>query len=482
MLFNSISFAFFFAAIFVVFWTVFIGNTRLRNAFILGASYFFYGCWDWRFLGLIFFSSLCDYGIGIAIDSCPDTSRKIKKRWVALSLAINLGLLGVFKYYNFFIDSAAAVLSPLGLELSSLHLDIVLPVGISFYTFQTLSYTLDVYRGQMKATRDPIAFFAFVSFFPQLVAGPIERARDLLPQFERPSHFNAHVIRSGFLLALWGLFKKVVIADRLALGVDAAFQDISSLDGNMAAIALVFFAFQLYLDFSAYSDIAIGTARMLGIQLSTNFKRPYLAASFGQFWNRWHISLSSWFRDYLYIPLGGSKKGAKRTAIHVMVVFLVSGLWHGASWNFVIWGALNGLFLILLDPWVIRPLARLKGVGRALQAIAVTVCWTVSLAFFRAQDWHDALLVLSALSDLRFSEFNGILGMEDFEFKGTVVLLVALVAFEWVQEIRPRLADAFYEKNRLVRWSLYGALSMGILLLGSFGLNIADANFIYFQF
>ncbi|MAI23581.1 MAG: membrane-bound O-acyltransferase family protein [Crocinitomicaceae bacterium] len=479
MLFNSITFLIFFALVFLIYWGLMAKTLRGRNSFVLACSYIFYGWWDWRFLSLIFISSLSDYLIGQRIERAAEGDRT-KRIYLALSLAINLGILGLFKYFNFFLDSLQYGFQGLGMDGSNWRLDIVLPVGISFYTFQTLSYTIDIYRGQLRATRDPIAFFAFVAFFPQLVAGPIERAKDLLPQFSLKPAFDKAAIRSGFTLVLWGLFKKVVIADRLALFVNAAFDEPAGLDSSTAAVALLFFAFQLYLDFSAYSEIAIGIARMLGVRLSTNFKRPYLAASFGQFWSRWHISLSSWFRDYLYIPLGGNRRSKWHTWRNVMIVFLLSGLWHGASWNFVIWGLLNGVFLVVLDPLIIQPFRRLGGAGRAVQAILVTLCWTLSLGFFRAQGWDGAIEVYRALAG-----GNGaftVLGMGEPEFQLLLWLLGGMMAIEWIQENWPSASERLQSSPVLVRWSIYYGLSMGIILLGSYGLNLADKQFIYFQF
>ena len=479
MLFNSITFLVFFALVFMAYWGIMAKHLRWRNAFVLACSYMFYGWWDWRFLSLIFISSLSDYMIGQRMEAAGDDGRK-KKILLVLSLVVNLGILGVFKYFNFFMDSLQYGMQGLGLDGTDWRLDIVLPVGISFYTFQTLSYTIDIYRGELRASRDPIAFFAFVSFFPQLVAGPIERAKDLLPQFSVNPSLDKTAIRSGFTLALWGLFKKVVIADRLALFVDAAFGEPAGMGSGTAAVALLFFAFQLYLDFSAYSEIAIGVARMLGVRLSTNFKRPYLADSFGQFWSRWHISLSSWFRDYLYIPLGGNRGGTTRTWLNIMIVFLLSGLWHGASWNFVLWGSLNGLFLIALDPLVIRPLRRLKAIGRVLQAIVVTLSWTLSLGFFRAQGWDGAVAAYTALGNN--AEAFTVLGMGAAEFNLLLGLLGGMMAVEWVHEKWPVLVERLHTSHFLMRWSVYYALAVSIIFLGSYGLNIADAQFIYFQF
>ena len=480
MIFNSIIFLVFFAVCFTFYWFGMSKKKGVRNVFLLLSSYFFYAWWDWRFLGLIIFSSVVDFAIGRAIFQSNKESKR--KALLAASLVANLGLLGVFKYYNFFIDSLDAVLVPLGASVASAHLEIVLPVGISFYTFQTLSYSLDIYRKKLEPTSDPVQFFAFVTFFPQLVAGPIERAKDLLPQFDRDElHFDVAMVRSGFLLAIWGMFKKIVIADRLALVVDAAFDQPDGIGGAAAAWALICFTGQLYLDFSAYSDIAIGISRMLGFKLSTNFKRPYFASSFSNFWNRWHISLSSWFRDYLYIPLGGNRVSKRRMTLNVMMVFLLSGLWRGASWNFVIWGALNGIFIIGLDPLLVRVFAKGKNVGRWVSALLVTGCWALSLAFFRAQSFEDAGLVLNQIFTWAPVE-TAVEPMSDEHHQLTVVLLLFLILIEGIVERWGKAADWLSVAPRPFRWVVYVALAWGVILLGVHGLQVEDKQFIYFQF
>lgn len=480
MLFNSLVFIAFFGVCFALYWFVFARNRTTRNLFLLLASYFFYAWWDWRFLGLIVLSSAVDFVIGQAIHRSDNAG--LRKGLLATSLAVNLGLLGLFKYYNFFIDSLDAMLAPAGMSVASAHLDIVLPVGISFYTFQTLSYSLDIYRKKLEPTRDWVQFFAFVTFFPQLVAGPIERARDLLPQFNRDKiTLDPDAARSGLLLAMWGLFKKVVIADRLAIVVDAVFDAPEGVGGATAAWAVLCFTGQLYLDFSAYSDIAIGISRMLGFRLSTNFRRPYFASSFSDFWRRWHITLSSWFRDYLYIPLGGSRVNAQRAAFNVMVVFLVSGLWHGASWNFVIWGALNGLFLIALDPLLERTVSRLGRIGRLATSLLVTLAWALSLIFFRAQTFSDAGII----ADQIFSWSPPIASIDIMSAAAhslTVALLVLLLVVEGLTEWRADLAAWLLEKPRPLRWSIYLTLVWSIVLIGAHGIDMADKQFIYFQF
>jgi alginate O-acetyltransferase complex protein AlgI len=378
MIFNSIDFGVFFIVVFLLNAFVFNKNLKYRNIFLLVVSYFFYGWWDWRFLGLIFFSSILDFFLGKKID---EEQNPINRKWLlGLSLGINLGLLGFFKYAGFFVESFTTAFTFLGFPIESHAINIILPVGISFYTFQTLSYTWDIYKRQLKPNHDVLRFLAFVSFFPQLVAGPIERASHLLPQFDSIKKINYQQLRSGFLLMAVGFFKKIVIADRLARFVDPAFADYDQLAGYSAIIAILFFTLQLYFDFSAYSNIAIGCGRMLGFELSLNFNKPYLSTSFSDFWRRWHISLSSWFKDYVYIPLGGNKSGKFFTIRNFLIVFLLSGLWHGASWNFVLWGLFNGLFLIILDPFVNK--FNKFTLGKLAAGIIVFSCWALCFSPF----------------------------------------------------------------------------------------------------
>ncbi|MCS6771639.1 MAG: MBOAT family protein, partial [Kiritimatiellae bacterium] len=343
MLFHRPTFWIFFAAFCAAYY---IGrrSIRLRNAIVLAGSYVFYAGWDWRFLGLIVFSTALDYMAGLGIGRAK--SPRARRAWLWASLVGNLGVLGFFKYWNFFRDNAAALLEAIGLPAAPFTLDVILPVGISFYTFQTLSYTLDVYAGRIEPTRDLLAFAAYVAFFPQLVAGPIERARSLLPQFLTVRTIRADTLLRGADLIVWGLFKKTVIADSLAPFVDAAFA-LERAPLALTAAATIAFGFQIYADFSGYSDIARGLARALGFELTVNFDRPYTAATLREFWRRWHISLSTWLRDYLYIPLGGSRGSAARTLRNLMTTMLLGGLWHGAAWHFVLWGGWHGLGLVL---------------------------------------------------------------------------------------------------------------------------------------
>jgi len=479
MLFNSFDFGVFLPIVYLLYWFVFNRNIKVRNIFLLIVSYIFYGFWDWRFLSLILISSLMDYFLALGISQTPDANKRKRKFMLILSLVLNLGFLGFFKYYNFFVESFISTFALFGKEFNYSPLNIILPVGISFYTFQSLSYTLDVYFKKMEPTRKLINFLAFVSFFPQLVAGPIERAKKLLPQFDDLKKFDYHSARTGLLLIVFGLFKKIMIADRVAVFVNHSYGDIAEAKGITLLMAVLFFAFQLYLDFSAYSDIAIGTARIFGFKLTTNFRRPYLAASFSDFWKRWHITLSSWFQDYIYIPLGGNRINPNRTIINLMIVFLLSGLWHGASWNFVIWGALNGLFLIVFDRFF--KLEKSKGFNRILTSIFVAISWAVSLVFFRAQSFGDAMLVFQNIG-FSNSEILFNFGLNSMEFKFSILLIIGMMLYEIIAEnMGEKLMVKFYETKAIVRWSLYLLLVISIIYLGSYG-SANDNTFIYFQF
>jgi len=480
MLFNSFDFAVFLPLVYLLYWTLFQKHIKLRNLFLLTASYVFYGFWDWRFLSLILISSLMDYILAMKIYAAPLEQMRKRKTLLVLSLVLNLGFLGFFKYYNFFVESFIATFTLFGEDFSYSPMNIILPVGISFYTFQSLSYTLDVYFKKMEPTHKLINFLAFVSFFPQLVAGPIERAKKLLPQFDEVKQFDYQAARSGLLFILFGLFKKIMIADRLAVFINQTYGNIEEAKGIAMLTGVFFFAFQLYLDFSAYSDIAIGTARLFGFKLSTNFRRPYLSTSFSVFWKRWHITLSSWFQDYIYIPLGGNRKGMNRKIVNLLVVFFLSGLWHGASWNFVIWGLINGLFLILLDP-----LFKLEkpsgGMKRFFAAVLVFSGWTLSLVFFRAQTFGDAMLVFQNIG------FGGVQALYEFglnsrELSFALWLIVGMMVYEVIAEKwAETLQEKFYSVHYLLRWSVYLILTLSIIYLGAYGAG-NDNSFIYFQF
>ena len=343
MLFNSIEFAIFLPIVFVLYWFVFNRNLKAQNAFVVAASYLFYGWWDWRFLLLIAFTSTCSWWSGLLIDRFRDSGNKAK--WISGgNITLNLLILCLFKYYDFFAESFGRLF--LGGASDNLLLHLILPVGISFYTFQALSYSIDVYRKKIEPTKDIIQFFAFVSFFPQLVAGPIERATNLLPQFGRTRTFDYHTATDGMRQILWGLFKKIVIADNCAIYVNEVYANFEDYSGSTLLVAAVLFAFQIYGDFSGYSDIAIGTAKLFGIKLMRNFNVPYFSRDIAEFWRRWHISLTTWFRDYVYIPLGGSRCSKAKIIRNTFVIFLLSGMWHGANWTFIVWGAYHALLFL----------------------------------------------------------------------------------------------------------------------------------------
>jgi D-alanyl-lipoteichoic acid acyltransferase DltB (MBOAT superfamily) len=443
---------------------------------LLAASYFFYGYWDYRFLSLIFISSFIDFFIGkrLAIEK----SKSNRKILLALSLIANLGMLGVFKYYNFFSASFAEMWhSIFGKELGFVTLKIVLPVGISFYTFQTLSYTIDVYRKKLDPTKNFVSFFAYVSFFPQLVAGPIERAINLLPQFERPREFSYHKSVDGLRQILWGIFKKVVIADNVGTYVDQFFAKPDSFSGSELVLGAVYFAFQIYCDFSGYSDIAIGTARIFGFDLMKNFNFPYFSRDIGEFWRRWHISLSTWFRDYLYIPLGGSKVKTKmRLFLNVMAIFVVSGLWHGANWTFIVWGFLNAvLFLpsILMgrnrrNLNTIGEGKRYPAINEVVGMVSTFILTTILWIFFRANTvsaaWHYLINIFDSSLFTIPSKLGGI------------PMIVLLLFMEWRARTHNHALETV-NSNRIIRWSGYISLILLIIVFSG-----EDKVFIYFQF
>ena len=474
MLFNTFSFFTFLLIVYVAYLFVFCRKKNLRNVFLLVASYVFYGWWDYRFLLLIFSVSLLSFLSGKFIDAYREDKRKSKMILWA-NIVVNLLLLGYFKYVNFFIDSAKMLLSLFHIQVDWPTLNVILPVGISFYTFQALSYTIDVYKEKVQATKDVVSYFTYIAFFPQLIAGPIERASNMLPQFSSVFKFDYDKARSGLLLIAVGLVKKMVIADRLAVYVDGVWGNLHNADGLSLVVGLLFFSFQLYLDFSAYSQIAIGTARLFGFELMQNFNSPYLSVSFSDFWKRWHISLTSWFRDYLYIPLGGNRKGVLFTYLNIFIIFLVSGLWHGASWTFVVWGCLNGIFLIInkLVKW--NPPNFFTGL---LGAVVTFSLWTLSLSFFRSQSISDAFYVLANMGSSNSDALYDF-GLNSMEFGFVSKMLVALMVLELLIE---KKGELFYKVLNFVpiRWIVYILLPLAIVYLGVYGAS--DNSFIYFQF
>lgn len=473
MLFPSFAFLVFLPLVFVAYWYVFGRNLRLQNAFVLVASYVFYGWWDWRFLGLLFASSIGDFLLGRAIEGA--SGERARKRWLVLSLVLNLGLLGVFKYFNFFMDGMHDLLLTIGMRPDLPTLRLLLPVGISFYTFQSLSYTIDIYRGQLKATRDPIAFLAFVSFFPQLVAGPIERATNLLPQFLVPRSFNKEHARDGLRQMLWGFFKKLVIADTCAPIVNGIFAgDVSTTPGITLFFGAFFFAFQIYGDFSGYSDIAIGCARLFGIGLSQNFAFPYFSRSISEFWRRWHISLSTWFRDYVYMPLGGwrTKFGRLR---NILITFTVSGFWHGANWTFIGWGVVHGAYYV---PEILRDGKARRDVPvlRDLPAIISTFLLVVlAWVFFRSSSIHTAGAYLFYMVRNALVSPGALLVWCLRAEMGWILFVVVL---EWIAR-RGQHALEVLPRPTPLRWAIYFALTVVILL----HIDMQTSHeFIYFQF
>jgi D-alanyl-lipoteichoic acid acyltransferase DltB (MBOAT superfamily) len=467
MLFNSIEFAVFLPLVFFLYWYVTNRNLSLQNGLIILASYVFYGWWDWRFLTLIVFSTCVDYLVGIAL-SKSENQRK-RKLLLFTSIAVNLGFLGFFKYFNFFLDSFEDAFRLFGQPIEASRLNIILPVGISFYTFQTMSYTIDVYKRKLEPTKDALSFFAFVSFFPQLVAGPIERASNLLPQFYKKRTFNSEKAIHGLLLICWGLFMKIVIADNLAFYVNTIFDDVQYFEGFPLIWAILFFTFQIYCDFAGYSYIAIGTAKLFNFDLMTNFRQPYLATSFTDFWNRWHISLSSWFRDYVYIPLGGNRKGKLVTNRNIFITFLLSGLWHGANWTFVIWGATHGVLNII---------SRKIGKTNNFKILKIGLVFIVTMftwAIFRANSVEDLSYIFSNIFKLDLSSLIGLSTMDKFDF---VKLFIFIIILFGVDIFVARFERKGLKLSKTSYVLITSILMLAVYIFGSF----EKQEFIYFQF
>jgi D-alanyl-lipoteichoic acid acyltransferase DltB (MBOAT superfamily) len=489
MLFNSLDFAIFLPIVFLLYWFVVQNNLKFQNVLIVASSYVFYGWWDWRFLSLILFSTVVDYLIGQQLNIEERQSKRKLLLWT--SIIVNLGFLGFFKYYNFFVESFVDAFSFFGIQVNANSLEIILPVGISFYTFQTLSYTIDVYRKKLEPTQDFIAFSAFVCFFPQLVAGPIERATNLLPQFYKKRSFEYDKAVDGMRQILWGLFKKVVIADNSAEFANEIFNNSADMNGSTLALGAIFFSFQIYGDFSGYSDIAIGTSRLFGFDLKQNFATPYFSRDIGEFWRRWHTSLSTWFRDYLYIPLGGSRGGTSMKVRNTLVIFLVSGFWHGANWTFIIWGALNAIYFLPLlltnnnrkNLGVVAE-GKLLPSHRELVAIISTYILTVfTWIFFRAENIGHALSYIEGIFSKSFFESIQILSsLNDlFNLLTTIMLIVVLLILEWLTRQHRHPMEYFYtnETNRTLRYISYSLMILIIIFFGNF---IDGRQFIYFQF
>ena len=481
MLFNSTTFLVFLVIVFYVFWKTSAYSVHWGKVILLVSSYIFYGWWDWRFLILIVISSAADFFIGNKIFRTNNNQKR--KLLLIASVSINLGMLFFFKYFNFFIDSFKTLFAPLAATDQWSTLNIILPVGISFYTFQTLSYTIDIYNRKTEPTQSALTFFTFVAFFPQLVAGPIERARNLIPQFETKRTFSFSQGTSGLKLILWGLFKKMVIADQLAEIVNAVYAAPENFNGWGIVLATFLFGFQIYCDFSGYSDIAIGTARLFGIELMTNFRTPYFSTSFREFWHRWHISLSTWFRDYVYIPLGGNRGGSFNLTRNIVITFLISGLWHGASVTFLIWGGIQGV--LFAAEKFISPIFKLNEKIKNLAGFAITFLFVNFLwLFFRAESWNQVKILFTNIFTPHSSSFNSFLSLltasEQFTAPGRMLLFVFPV-FILIEIFMGKMEfnELLIKSPRYVRWGFYYAILLSILFFGV--LNSAP-QFIYFQF
>jgi len=482
MLFNSFSFVFFLPIVFIIYWLLDKRSLKVQNLILLIASYYFYSCWDYRFLFLLIFSTFLDYYTGIKISD--STNNREKKIWFWTSVLTNIGFLAIFKYFNFFANSFKDALLQVGLSVDPWILNVILPVGISFYTFHGLSYVIDIYKDRIKPEIDFINYSLFVSFFPLLVAGPIERANHLLPQIIKKRTFNYFKAVDGLKQILWGFFKKIVVADNCAEQVNLIFNDYSNLTGSHLALGAIFFSFQIYGDFSGYSDIAQGTARLFGIELLRNFAFPYFSRDVGEFWRRWHISLSSWFRDYLYIPLGGSKSSTTLKVRNTFIIFLVSGFWHGANWTFIAWGGLNALYFL--------PLLLLKKNRANLDTVAahrsypslselfnmlytfslITIAWV----FFRSDSIYDAVKYIGNMCKHPGSFLLFELYLLHIKIFAAIFILIII---EWIsRNDRYGIEKMLIKSSRFYKWSFYSVLLVLIFYMG----NFEETNFIYFQF
>ncbi len=476
MLFNSLNFALFFPIVFLLYWFVANRNLRLQNLLLLVASYFFYATWDYRFLFLLIFSTLLDYYTGIKIHHAEgDRNRKF---WLWLSISINLGFLAVFKYYNFFISSFAEALSQVGVQANVWTLSVILPVGISFYTFHGLSYVLDIYNKKISPTTNFIDYSVFVSFFPLLVAGPIERATHLLPQVQRPRKFDYDRAVDGLRQILWGLFKKIVIADNCAIHVNKIFQNYDESNGSTLVLGAILFSFQIYADFSGYSDIALGIARLIGFELIRNFAFPYFSRDIAEFWRRWHISLTTWFRDYVYIPLGGSKGPPLRVISNTFIVFLLSGLWHGANWTFIAWGFINALYFLPLlltrnnrkHLDIVSDRKVFPNFRELIQIATTFILTTFAWIFFRAESIEHAVSYISKI-------FSTTLFASPERGAFVIPFILLMMGTEWFQRDKQHALQLDCIRSKNVRWFVYISIIVAIFCFGT-----DQQDFIYFQF
>ncbi len=480
MLFNSFEFILFLPIVFLLYWFMF-RERQWQNLLIVVASYIFYGWWDWRFLLLIVFTSLCSYGSGLLLEHYEGQRRK-QQAVSAANIVLNLGILGVFKYYNFFVENLDALFDTLGYHLDWVTMNVILPVGISFYTFQALSYTIDVYQKKLPATHDMVEFFAYISFFPQLVAGPIERATNLLPQFQQRRQFDYAKAVDGLRQMLWGFLKKLVVADNCATVVNDYWNQYQDLPAVSLFLLGVLFTFQIYCDFSGYSDIAIGCARLFGFNLMRNFNFPYFSRSIPEFWRRWHISLTTWFRDYIYFPLGGSRCDKWKIIRNVYIVWGISGLWHGANWTFVCWGLFHATLLAVYNIFGINTkYSHIVAYGSYLPNLRE--CSQIALTFFlavigwiifRAETMDQAVSYLAAMFSNKLFDVSAIYGVRELCFG------FSLLTVEWLQRGKQhalQFSDIRPFNYRFVRWVIYYIILVMIAVLAG-----ASQTFIYFQF
>lgn len=478
MLFNSFDFLLFLPIVFLLYWFVF-KSRKIQNLFLVAASYVFYGWWNWRFLFLIAITSICSYASGILLERYEG---RRKWQWMVsfANITLNLLILGVFKYYNFFMESFEGLFRSIGYQIDWVTLDVILPVGISFYTFQALSYTIDVYKKKLPATHDIVEFFAYICFFPQLVAGPIERATNLLPQFQHNRTFNYDRAVDGAKQILWGFVKKILIADRCAIIVDFYWNQYQDLPGLTLFILGVLFTFQIYCDFSGYSDIAIGCAKLFGIQLTKNFDNPYFSRSIPEFWRRWHISLMTWFRDYIYIPLGGSRCSKWKVIRNVFIVWGVSGLWHGADWTFVCWGLFHATllsFYIILGinskyKHIVAFGHYLPNIREAMQMIVTFFFVVIGWIIFRSDSMSQAAGFLQSICTNTFFDPSALYGLKE------LILCFAFLTIEWWQRDKPFVLLMQGIKSQFVKW----AICIGIAVFSYFYMADSISKFIYFQF
>lgn len=486
MLFNSIEFVLFLSVVLLVY-NYLKPNARLY--FLLAVSYFFYACWSYKYLGLIFFTSASCYLAGRIIGNSTSTS--FKKLILGVSLCVNFSILFIFKYFNFIAQAVEDISSQFKYHADFQLISVLLPVGISFYTFHSISYVIDVYRKKIPVENNMFRFLLFVSFFPQLVAGPIARSENLLPQLHNFEDYKYENFRKGFVLIFWGLFKKMVIADRLALAVNYVYNDVSHASTVSIIIATIFFTYQIYCDFSGYSDIALGVSKLFNIDLMVNFRNPYFSKTVTEFWRRWHISLSTWFRDYLYIPLGGNKGSLAKWIFNTVFVFMVSGLWHGANYTFLVWGTIHGLILVV-EKFVygkrlrdLKPGITFLNIGRwACTYCIVVIAWV----FFRANNIHDAVVVFEKIFSLEGVVQNtkmlfmndgamNLLGVNMYDFILSIIFIAILVSVNFYLR-SSNIVDYVLSRSKVNRWAFYIIITFIVLWFGEFGTN----EFIYFQF